>query len=248
MGYLYSDDNGSTWKVAPDWGYGVQPWKYSEYTAITPSVTVDGNTVTMIADAGSSVPDYFKQNQNFYFYIEVELADGQFPATGSTTKDYKNTVSVSLGDSPYGSDDQTQRTTLKTDVISKAGDSSSAWNTNNGAHEITYSVDINSAGAHLSYDQDGNPVNNVPITLTDSISYYRSVTDNAGNSHKVTMNLKAGSVKLQRKDSDGNWVDIPATEGWGYTLNENATSTDTDRIKVKEINVFGIPDDTRVVS
>jgi hypothetical protein len=244
MGYLYSDDNGSTWKVAPDWGYGVQPWKYSEYTAITPSVTVDGNTVTMIADAGSSVPDYFKQNQNFYFYIEVELADGQFPATGSTTKDYKNTVSVSLGDSPYGSDDQTQRTTLKTDVISKAGDSSSAWNTNNGAHEITYSVDINSAGAHLSYDQDGNPVNNVPITLTDSISYYRSVTDNAGNSHKVTMNLKAGSVKLQRKDSDGNWVDIPATEGWGYTLNENATSTDPDRIKVKEINVFGIPDDT----
>ena len=93
-------------------------------------------------------------------------------------------------------------------------------------------------------DQDGNPVYDVPITLTDTISYYRSVTDNAGNSHKVSMNLKEGSVKLQRKDAEGNWVDIPATEGWGYTLNEYATSTDPDRIKVKEIDVFGIPDDT----
>ena len=244
MASLYSDDNGVTWQVAPDWGYGVQPWKYSEYTAITPSVTVDGNTVTMTADAGTSVPDYFKQDENFYFYIEVELKDNEFPATGSVTKDYKNTVSVSLDDAPYGSDDQTQRTTLKTEVINKSGDSQSTWNTNNGAHEITYAIDINPTGGHLSYDQDGNPVNDVPITLTDSISYYRNVTDNAGNSHKVSMNLKEGSVKLQRKDSDGNWVDIPATEGWGYTLNENATSTDPDRIKVKEINVFGIPDDT----
>ena len=244
MGELYSAD-GITWGTVSDWGYGVAPWQqHPEYSAITPSASVANGVVTIIADAGSAVPDCFKQNQSFYFYIEGELSDSEFPATGSKTKDYKNTVNVSLGDTPYGSDDQTQRTTMKTEVINKSGDSQSAWNSSSGAHEITYSVDINPTGGHMCNDQDGNPVYDVPITLTDTISYYRSVTDNAGNSHKVSMNLKEGSVKLQRKDAEGNWVDIPATEGWGYTLNENATSTDPDRIKVKEIDVFGIPDDT----
>ena len=245
MSSLYSSDGGATWGTVSDWGYGVAPWQYTPYTAITPSATVSGQnvTITVTKNEGEDTPDYFKQNRNFYFYIEAEVDDSEFPATGATTKNYTNTVNVSLNGTPYGSDDQTQITTLKTDVIDKSGDSQSNWNGANGAHEISYTVDINPGGGHLCYDENGNAIE-APITLTDSISYYRNVTDNAGNSHKVSINLKEGSAKLQRKDASGNWVDIPATEGWGYTLNENGASPDPDRIKVKEINVFGIPDDT----
>ncbi len=230
------ETSAGTWagETATDWSNGVPAWSSTYMSDATPSATVSGQTVTVSLTAnGSSVPDYFQENKVFYFYIEAEIDESQFPDTGSVTNNYTNTASATVNNSPYGSDDQTQQVTLKTEIVDKSGDSS-VWNADNNAHELSYVVDINPTGGTIA-GADGE------ITLTDHIEYYKTVKDNAGNDHKVSLNLKEGSVKLQRKDSNGQWVDIPPTEGWGYTLNEDV-ATASDNIKAKEINVYGIPD------
>ena len=113
------------------------------------------------------------------------------------------------------------------------------WNTAENAHELQYVIDINPNAGHIGETEDGTTV---PITLTDNVRYYTSVNDNAGNPHAVSMNLKDGSTKLQRLE-DGRWVDIPSTDGWSYTLEENAASS-SETVKAKQITVTGIPDDT----
>lgn len=219
-----------------DWRNGVPAWSSTYLSGSTAYATVSGQTVTISLSADQA-PDYLKQNDVFYFYIEAEIDDSEFPATGTTVKAYENTASVTVNGNPYASDDQTQNVTLKTSIVDKTGDSS-VWNAQNGAHELSYTVDINPAGGTIA-GADGE------ITLIDHIEYYKKVKDNQGNSHNVSLNLKEGSAKLQRKDSNGQWVDIPATEGWGFILNENAASP-SDNIKAKEIEVFGIPDNTQL--
>ena len=219
-----------------DWRNVVPAWSSTYLSGSTAYATVSGQTVTISLSADQA-PDYLKQNEVFYFYIEAEIDDSEFPATGTTVKSYENTASVTVNGNPYASDDQTQNVTLKTSIVDKTGDSS-VWNAQNGAHELSYAVDINPAGGTIA-GADGE------ITLIDHIEYYKTGKDNQGNSHNVSLNLKEGSAKLQRKDSNGQWVDIPATEGWGFILNENAASP-SDNIKVKEIEVFGIPDNTHL--
>lgn len=201
------------------------------------SYTLSGNTLTVTTDQ-----DY-EEGSYLYLYVEGTFEELTNDTQEYLYKDFLNKVSVKVGTTDIGSDQQKQTVVVPPPAEEPKVDKLAIWN--DKINQLNYQVLINPEGKDLSLSKDS-------IDVTDVLSYDYNIWWNTVDSALIPGSVKLYEVQKDTsgnilKDSNGNYLlGAEVKDGWSWTYSDNLTDVQNGGTMNKTISAT-VPDNTALI-